>query len=178
MLKEKYLKEIVPALKEKLELSNIMEVPKLEKIVLNMWIWTYVRSGNKDFSSLQEHLSLIAGQACTVRYAKKAISNFKLRAWMPVWLSVTLRGDAMYNFLEKLINVVLPRVRDFRWINKKGFDNQGNYNFWIKEHSIFLEIPHNDVIKNHGLQITVKTTAKNKEAWRELLTQMWFPFAK
>ena len=178
MFKDKYLKEIVPALKEKLEVSNVMEIPKLEKVVLNMWIWTYVRSGNKDFSSLQEHLSLIAGQACTVRYAKKAISNFKLRAWMPVWLTVTLRWDAMYNFLEKLIHVVLPRVRDFRWINKKGFDNQGNYNFWIKEHSIFLEIPQNDIIKNHGLQITVKTTAKNKEAWRELLTQMGFPFAK
>ncbi len=178
MLKEKYLKEMVPALKEKLEIANIMEIPKLEKVVLNMWIWTYVRSGNKDFSSLQEHLSLIAGQACTVRYAKKAISNFKLRAGMPVGLSVTLRGDAMYNFLEKLINVVLPRVRDFRWVSKKGFDNQGNYNFGIKEHSIFLEIPQNDVIKNHGLQITVKTTAKNKEAWRELLTQMGFPFAK
>ena len=178
MLKEKYLKEIVPALKEKLELTNIMEVPKLEKVVLNMWIWTYVRSGNKDFSSLQEHLSLIAGQAYTVRYAKKAISNFKLRAGMPVWLSVTLRGDAMYNFLEKLINVVLPRVRDFRWVSKKGFDDQGNYNFWIKEHSIFLEVPQTDVIKNHWLQITVKTTAKNKEAWRELLTQIGVPFAK
>lgn len=178
MLKEKYLKEIVPALKEKLEVSNIMEVPKIEKVVLNMWIWTYVRTGNKDFSSLQEHLSLIAGQACTVRYAKKAISNFKLRAWMPVWLTVTLRWESMYNFLEKLIHIVLPRVRDFRWINKKGFDNQWNYNFWIKEHSIFLEVPQDDVIKNHWLQITVKTTAKNKEAWKELLTQMWFPFSK
>ncbi len=178
MLKDKYLKEIVPALKEKLEISNTMDVPKIEKIVLNMWIWTYVRTGNKDFSSLQEHLSLLAGQACTVRYAKKAISNFKLRAWMPVGLCVTLRGDSMYNFLEKLINIVLPRVRDFRWINKNGFDKQGNYNFWIKEHSIFMEIPHNDVIKNHWLQITVKTTATNKEAWKELLTQVWFPFSK
>lgn len=178
MLKEKYLKEIIPVLKEKLEVSNIMEVPKIEKVVLNMWIWTYVRTGNKDFSSLQEHLSLIAGQACTVRYAKKAISNFKLRAWMPVWLTVTLRWESMYNFLEKLIHIVLPRVRDFRWINKKGFDNQWNYNFWIKEHSIFLEVPQDDVIKNHWLQITVKTTAKNKEAWKELLTQMWFPFSK
>jgi len=177
MLKEKYLKEIVPALKEKFSIS-IMEVPKLEKVVLNMWIWTYIKQWNKDFSSLQGHLSLIAGQACTVRYAKKAISNFKLRAWMPVWLTVTLRWEAMYNFLEKLIHVVLPRVRDFRWISKKGFDNQWNYNFWVKEHSIFLEVPHNDVIKNHWLQITVKTTAKNKEAWKELLTQMWFPFSK
>ncbi len=178
MLKEKYEKQIVPALKDSLELSNIMEVPKLEKVVLNMWIWTYVRTGNKDFSSLQEHLSLIAGQACTVRYAKKAVSNFKLRAWMPVWLSVTLRWERMYDFLEKLIHAVLPRVRDFRGINKNGFDNQGNYNFWVKEHTIFLEVPQNDVVKPHGIQITVKTTAKNKEAWKELLTQMWFPFSK
>ena len=129
MLKEKYLKEIAPALKEKLNISNVMEIPKIEKVVLNMWIWTYVRTGNKDFSSLQEHLTLIAGQACTVRYAKKAISNFKLRAWMPVWLSVTLRWENMYAFLEKLINIVLPRVKDFRWISKRSFDAEGNYNF-------------------------------------------------
>ncbi len=178
MLKEKYVKEIVPALKESLKVSNVMEVPKLEKVVLNMWIWTFIRTGWKDFSSLQEHLSLIAGQACTVRYAKKSVSNFKLRAGMPVGLSVTLRGDKMYDFLDKLIHAVLPRVRDFRGINKNGFDSQGNYNFWIKEHSIFLEVPQSDVVKNHGIQITVKTTAKNKEAWKELLTQMWFPFSK
>ncbi len=178
MLKEKYLNEIVPALKEKLEISNLMDVPKVEKVVLNMWIWTYIRSGNKDYTSLQEHLKLIAGQAPTVRYAKKAISNFKLRAWMPVWLSVTLRGDRMYNFLEKLINIVLPRVRDFRWVNKKGFDKQWNFNFWIKEHSIFLEVPQDDVVKSHWIQITIKTTAKNAEAWKEMLQAMWFPFSK
>ncbi|MDD3145277.1 MAG: 50S ribosomal protein L5 [Candidatus Gracilibacteria bacterium] len=178
MLKDKYLKEISPALKEKLQISNVMEIPKIEKVVLNMGIGTYVRTGNKDFSSLQEHLTLIAGQACTVRYAKKAISNFKLRAGMPVGLSVTLRGDRMYDFLDKLVHAVLPRVRDFRGINKNGFDTQGNYNFGIKEHSIFLEVPHDDVVKNHGIQITVKTTAKNKEAGKELLTMMGFPFSK
>lgn len=178
MLKEKYLQEIVPALKDKLEIQNIMEVPKVEKVVLNMGIWTYIRSGNKDFSSLQEHLSLIAGQACTVRYAKKSVSNFKLREGMPVGLSVTLRGDNMYNFLEKLIHVALPRVRDFRGVNKKGFDKNGNYNFGVKEHTIFLEVPQTDVVKNHGLQITVKTTAKDKDAGKELLTLMWFPFSK
>lgn len=177
-LKEKYNKEIAPSLKEKLKCSNVMEIPKIEKIVLNMWIWTYVRAWNKDFSSLKEHLALISGQAPVVKYAKKAISNFKLRAWMPVGLTVTIRWDRMYNFLEKLTNIVLPRVRDFRWVNKKGFDKQWNYNFWIKEHSIFLEVPHDDVIKNHWLQITVKTTAKNEEAWKELLTQIWFPFSK
>lgn len=178
MLKEKYLNEIVPALKEKLEIQNVMDIPKVEKVVLNMGIGTYIKSGNKDYSSLEQHLALIAGQKPTVRYAKKAISNFKLRAWMPVGLSVTLRGEKMYSFLEKLIHVVLPRVRDFRGINKNGFDTEGNYNFGIKEHTIFLEVPHDDVIKTHGIQVTVKTTAKSKEAWKELLTQMWFPFSK
>jgi large subunit ribosomal protein L5 len=165
-------------LRKKLEIKNVMEVPKLEKVVLNMWIWTYIRTGNKDFSSLQEHLTLIAGQACTVRYAKKAVSNFKLRAWMPVGLTVTLRWDRMYEFLNKLIHAVLPRVRDFRWINRNSFDKEWNYNFWIREHSIFLEVPHDDVIKNHGIQITIKTTAKNKEAGMELLSLLWFPFSK
>lgn len=178
MLKEKYLNEIVPSLKEKLEIKNIMEVPKVEKIVLNMGIGTYIRTGNKDFSSLQEHLSLIAGQACTVRYAKKAISNFKLRAGMPVGLSVTLRGEKMYDFLERLIHIALPRVRDFRGVNKKGFDKQGNYNFWVKEHTIFLEVPQDDVVKAHGIQVTVKTNAQSAEAGKELLTQMGFPFSK
>jgi len=177
-LREKYNKEIIPALQKNLGIKNIMDVPKLEKVVLNMWIWTYIRTGNKDYSSLKEHLALIAGQAPTVRYAKKAISNFKLRAWMPVGLSVTLRGEKMYDFLEKLIHVVLPRVRDFRGVSKKSFDSEGNYNFWIKEHSIFLEVPQDDVVRTHGLQITVKTTAKSKEAGRELLEQIGFPFSK
>ena len=177
-LREKYKKEISPVLKEKLEIQNVNNIPKLEKIVLNMWIWTYIRTWNKDYSSLQEHLSLIAWQACTVRYAKKAVSNFKLRAWMPVWLSVTLRWDRMYDFVEKLVNIVLPRVKDFRGINKNGFDNGGNYNFWVKEHSIFLEVPQDDVIKNHWLQITVKTTAKSKEEAKALLEALGFPFSK
>jgi large subunit ribosomal protein L5 len=168
----------MPELKKKLKVKNVMEIPKLEKVVLNMWIWTYIRTGNKDFSSLQEHLTLIAGQACTVRYAKKAVSNFKLRAWMPVGLTVTLRWDRMYQFLDKLIHAVLPRVRDFRWINKNSFDKEWNYNFWIKEHSIFLEVPSDDVVKNHGIQITIKTTAKDKESGKELLSLLWFPFSK
>lgn len=178
MLKEKYLKEIIPELKKDLKLSNIMEVPKVEKIVLNMWIWTYIRTWNKDFSSLREHLTLIAGQASTIRYAKKAVSNFKLREWQPVWLTVTLRWENMYNFLEKLIHVVLPRVRDFRGVNKNWFDKQGNYNLWVKEHTIFLEVPHDDVVKPHWVQITLKTSAKDKEAGRALLIKMWFPFSK
>ena len=177
-LKEKYNKDVFPALQKSLDLKNVMEVPKLEKVVLNMWIGTYVRSGNKDFSSLVEHMALIAGQAPTIRYAKKAISNFKLRAGMPVGLSVTLRWENMYDFLDKLINIVLPRVRDFRWVSKKSFDKEGNYNFGIKEHTIFPEVPHDDVIKTHGLQITVKTTATSKDAWKALLEGLWFPFSK
>ena len=177
-LKEQYKKDVFPALKKSLDLKNDMEVPKLEKVVLNMWIWTYVRSGNKDFSSLVEHMSLIAGQAPTIRYAKKAISNFKLRAGMPVGLSVTLRGDKMYDFLDKLINIVLPRVRDFRWVSKRSFDREWNYNFGITEHTIFPEVPHDDIVKTHGLQITVKSTATSKESGKALLEGLGFPFSK
>lgn len=177
-LKEKYKKEIISKFKEKENLKNVMEIPKIEKVVLNMGIWTYIRTWNKDYNILKDHLALIAWQAPTVRYAKKSISNFKLREWMPVWLSVTLRWDSMYNFLDKLINIVLPRVRDFRWISKNSFDKEWNYNFWIKEHTIFLEVPQDDVVRPNWIQITLKTTAKNKEMWRELLTLMGFPFSK
>ncbi|HPQ79884.1 MAG TPA: 50S ribosomal protein L5 [Candidatus Dojkabacteria bacterium] len=177
-LKETYTSKIIPELQKKLECKNIMEVPKIEKVVLNMGIGTYIRQGNKDYSVLQDHLARISGQAPVVKLSRKAISNFKLRAGMPVGLTVTLRGDAMYNFLDKLVNVVLPRVRDFRGINKNAFDKEGNYNFGIKEHTIFPEVPQDDVVKNHGIQITVKTTAKNKEAGKELLTLMGFPFSK
>jgi len=177
-LREKYKNELVSSLKTKLKIQNIMEVPKIEKIILNMGIWTYIRLWNKDFSSLKNHLSLIAGQVPVVKYAKKAISNFKLREGMPVWLTLTLRWERMYNFIDKLVNVVLPRVRDFRGVNKRSFDNEWNYNFWIKEHTIFLEVPQDDVIKTHGLQITIKTSAKDKESWRVLLESMGFPFSK
>ena len=177
-LQDTYKNEIVSKLMKDLECTNIMQVPKLEKVVLNMGIGTYIRSGNKDYSVLQEHLALIAGQAPVVKNAKKAISNFKLRAGMPVGLTVTLRGENMYNFLEKLVTIVLPRVRDFRWISGKSFDSEGNYNFWIKEHTIFPEVPQDDVVKNHGIQITVKTTATSPEGGKALLTEMGFPFAK
>lgn len=177
-LREKYNKEIAPKLKDSLKIENVMNIPKIEKVVLNMGIWSYIRAWNKDYNVLKQHLTLISGQAPVIRYAKKSISNFKLREWMPVWLSVTLRWEAMYNFLEKLINIVLPRVRDFRWISKNSFDKEGNYNFWVKEHSIFLEVPQDDVVKNHGIQITVKTTARSKEEWRELLSSIGFPFSK
>jgi large subunit ribosomal protein L5 len=177
-LKDTYNKEIAAKLLKDLGCNNMMGVPKLEKVVLNMGIGTYIRSGNKDYSVLQEHLALISGQAPVVKHAKKAISNFKLRAGMPVGLTVTLRGDNMYNFIEKLVTIVLPRVRDFRGISSKSFDSEGNYNFGIKEHTIFPEVPQDDIVKNHGLQITIKTTATSADAGRALLTEMGFPFAK
>lgn len=177
-LKEKYVKEIAPALKSELGLSNVMEIPKIEKVVLNMWIWTYIRTGNKDYTALKDDLALISGQQPVVRLAKKAISNFKLREGMPVGLSVTLRGENMYAFLEKLINIVLPRVKDFRGISKRSFDSEGNYNFGIKEHTIFPEVPQLDVVRSHGLQITVKTNTGKREHSVLLLEKMGFPFSK
>ena len=177
-LKEKYNKEMISNLEKKLGLKNIMEIPKLEKIVLNMGIWSYIRAWNKDFSSLEKDLTLIAGQKPVVKYAKKSISNFKLREWMPVWLTVVLRGDRAYAFIEKIVSIVLPRVRDFRGLSKKSFDKEWNYNFGIKEHTIFPEVPHTDVVKPHGIQITVKTKSPSKEASIALLDEMGFPFAK
>ena len=177
-IKDKYMKEIAPSLKDKLGLSNVMQTPKIEKVVLNMWIWTYIKTWNKDYSSLKQDLALISGQQPVVRLAKKAVSNFKLREWMPVWLSVTLRWDNMYAFLERLVNIVLPRVKDFRWISKKSFDAEGNYNFWIKEHTIFPEVPQLDVVKPHWMQITIKITSWDVKGSKLLLEELGFPFSK
>ncbi len=177
-IKDKYISEVAPNLKTKLGLSNVMQTPKIEKVVLNMWIWTYIKTGNKDYSSLKQDLALISGQQPVVRLAKKAVSNFKLREGMPVGLSVTLRGESMYAFLEKLVKIVLPRVKDFRWISKKSFDSEGNYNFWIKEHTIFPEVPQLDVVKPHGIQITIKTNTGDKDASKLLLEELGFPFSK
>ncbi|NET74195.1 MAG: 50S ribosomal protein L5 [Sphaerospermopsis sp. SIO1G2] len=175
--KETYL-ETVKAVQDQLEIKNPMAAPKIEKIVLNMGIGTYIRSGNKDFSSLKNDLALISGQAPVVVNARKSVSNFKLREGMPVGLRVTLRGENMLAFLEKLIHAVLPRVRDFHGISKKSFDPQGNYNFGLKEHTVFPEVPQTDVVKPYGLQITIKTTAGSKEEGRALLEKLGLPFNK
>lgn len=177
-IKEKYIKNIAPNLKSKLWLSNVMQIPKIEKVVLNMWIWTYIKTWNKDYNSLKQDLALISGQQPVVRLSKKAISNFKLKKGMPVWLSVTLRWNNMWIFLEKLINIVIPRIKDFRWISKKSFDSKWNYNFWIKEHTIFPEVLQLDVVKHHGIQITIKTNTNDKKASKMLLEELWFPFSK
>lgn len=171
-------KESINNLKNELGIKNVMELPKLEKIVLNMWIGTYVRNGNKDFSSLKSDLALIAWQNVTVRNSKKAISNFKLKENQPVGLTVTLRGDRMFYFLEKMIQVILPRVRDFRWLSSKSFDKEWNYNFGIKEHTIFPEVPQHDVVKPHGVQVTLKFKSKSKDHSKALLEALGFPFSK
>ena len=137
-----------------------------------MGIGSHVTAGNKDYSSLEEDLMLITGQKPQLRTSRMAVSNFKLREGMPVGLKVTLRGDRMFEFLEKLIHIVLPRIRDFQGIRKKGFDPDGNYNLGIKEHTIFPEVRQDDVVKPHGLQVTIKTTAHDAEEGLSLLQCM------
>lgn len=176
--KEQYSTVILPQVQKALGIENPMEIPKIEKIVLNMGIGSYVASGHKDFSSLKSDIALIAGQTPMVINSKKAISNFKLKVGMPVGMTVTLRGDRMFFFLEKLIQIILPRVRDFRGISGKSFDEKGNFNFGIREHTIFPEVPQLDVVKPHGLQITIKFKAKEKGHTKVLLDALGFPFAK
>ena len=176
--KEQYIKKILPALAKELGIDNPMQVPHIEKIVLNMGIGTYVASGNKDFSSLRNDLALITGQLPRINHARIAISNFKLRQGMPVGMMVTLRGDRMYSFLEKLIAIVLPRVRDFRGVSARGFDQAGNFNFGIKEHTIFPEVPQLDVVKPHGLQVTMKFKTQGTAHSKALLDKLGFPFSK
>lgn len=176
--KENYIKNVLPALAKELDIKNPMLLPHIEKIVLNMGIGTYVAQGNKDFSNLKNDFALIAGQLPRINYARKSISNFKLREGMPVGMMVTLRGERMYHFLEKLIAVVLPRVRDFRGVSARSFDAEGNFNFGIKEHTIFPEVPQLDVVKTHGLQVTIKFSSKNPKASKALLEKLSFPFTK
>ena len=176
--KDQYKNTILPALAKELGIDNPMQLPRIEKIVLNMGIGSYVAAGNKDFSSLKNDLALITGQLPRVNLARVAISNFKLRQGMPVGMMVTLRGDRMFDFLEKLISIVLPRVRDFRGISSRGFDQAGNFNFGIKEHTIFPEVPQLDVVKPHGLQITIKFNTQSAVHSKVLLVKLGFPFTK
>jgi large subunit ribosomal protein L5 len=176
--KQHYHKEILPALAKELGIENPMLLPRIEKIVLNMGIGTYVAQGNKDFSSLKNDLALITGQLPRINYARKSVSNFKLREGMPVGMMVTLRGDRMYYFLEKLITIVLPRVRDFRGVSSRSFDAHGNFNFGIKEHTIFPEVPQLDVVKTHGLQVTIKFATSDSTQSKALLEKLHFPFTR
>lgn len=176
-LKEKYTKEIVPALMSKFNYKSIMEVPKIEKIVINMGVGDAVQNA-KALDNAVEELTLIAGQKPVVTRAKKSIAGFRLREGMPIGCKVTLRGERMYDFFDKLISVSLPRVRDFRGVSKKSFDGRGNYTLGIREQLIFPEIDYDKVNKVRGMDIVIVTTAKTDEEARELLAQFGMPFSK
>ena len=176
-LKKKYVEEIVPALKEQFKYKSVMQVPKLEKICLNQGLGQAV-ADKKIMESALNDMSLIAGQKAVASRSKKDISNFKLRKGMPIGARVTLRGDKMYEFLERLIAVALPRVRDFRGISPKGFDGRGNYNLGVTEHIIFPEIDIDKVNKILGMDITFVTSAETNEEGLALLKEFGMPFKK
>ena len=176
-LKAKYESEIRPALIEKFNYSSVMQAPKIDKIVLNMGVGDAV-SNAKNLDEAVEELTLISGQKPLITKAKKSIANFRLREGMSIGAKVTLRGDRMYDFLYKLINVSLPRVRDFRGISSRSFDGRGNYTLGIKEQLIFPEIDYDKVNRVRGLDVVIVTTAKTDEEARELLTEFGMPFAK
>lgn len=176
-LKEKFVKEVTPALMSKFNYKSVMEVPKLEKIVVNMGVGDAVANA-KALDNAVEELATITGQKPVVTRAKKSIAGFRLREGMPIGAKVTLRGERMYEFLDKLVSVSLPRVRDFRGISKKAFDGRDNYTLGVKEQLIFPEIDYDKVSKVRGMDIVIVTTAKTDEESRELLTQFGMPFQK
>ncbi|WP_353463462.1 50S ribosomal protein L5 [Mammaliicoccus sciuri] len=176
-LKEKFNNEISAELVKKFNYSSVMEVPKIEKIVVNMGIGDAVQN-SKVLDSAVEELQAITGQKPLVTKAKKSIATFRLRVGMPIGAKVTLRGERMYEFFDKLISVSLPRVRDFRGISKKAFDGRGNYTLGVKEQLIFPEIDYDKVSKVRGMDIVIVTTANTDEEARELLTQFGMPFQK
>ncbi|HBK89185.1 MAG: 50S ribosomal protein L5 [Cyclobacteriaceae bacterium] len=174
-LKEKYIKEIVPALKQKFQYKSVMQVPKIEKICVNKGIGAAVADKKLIDVGLEE-ISTITGQKAVPTRSKKDISNFKLRADLPIGVRVTLRGERMYEFMDRLMNVALPRVRDFKGVNDKGFDGRGNYTLGVKEQIIFPEISIDKVTKINGMDITFVTTAKTDEESYELLKAFGMPF--
>ncbi len=176
-MKDMYLNEIVPALTTKFQYKTVMQVPKVEKIVINMGVGEAV-SNSKVLDSAVSDLQLISGQKPIITRAKKSIAGFKLREGMPIGVKVTLRGERMYYFLDKLVNITLPRVRDFRGVSSKAFDGRGNYTLGLKEQLIFPEIEYDKVDKVRGMDIVIVTTAKTDEESRELLTQLGMPFVK
>jgi large subunit ribosomal protein L5 len=175
---ENYKKNILPALQKELGKKNPMSVPKITAVKVHVGIGSIMTKGNKDYESVIANVAAITGQKPIVTKAKKAISNFKTRIGLPTGVVVTLRGQRMFDFLNKVVNVVLPRVRDFRGITKRAFDDMGNYSIGLKEHTVFPEINPDDIEKAHGVQITIVTTAKDKNEGFALLNAMGFPFKK
>ena len=176
-LKTDYLENMAPKLQEEFKYSNVMQIPRLKKVVLNMGLGEAIQN-NKILEGAVDELTLISGQKPVITKAKKSIAAFKLRAGMPIGVTATLRRDRMYDFLNKLVNVTLPRVRDFRGISPKAFDGRGNYTLGIKEQIIFPEINFDRIDKVKGLNITIVTTAKTDEEGRRLLALLGMPFRK
>ena len=174
-LKELYKKSIIGNLTKDLDIKNIMEVPKIEKIVINMSNGD-IASDSKIIKTLVDELGLISGQKPSITKAKKSIAGFKIREAMPIGCKVTLRKDRMYEFLDRLVNIVLPRVRDFRGLSRKSFDKRGNYNFGLKEQTVFPEISYDKISRNNGMNITIVTSARNDEACLKLLKEFNIPF--
>jgi len=176
-MKDRFLNEITPALMQKFNYTTVMQVPKIEKVVINMGVGEAV-SNSKVLDTAGQDLQLISGQKPVITRAKKSIAGFKLRENMPIGVKVTLRGERMYQFLDKLFNVALPRVRDFRGVSAKAFDGRGNYTLGLKEQLIFPEVEYDKVDKVRGMDIVIVTTAKTDEESRELLNQLGMPFVK
>lgn len=176
-LKETYQKEIIDGMTKKFGYKNVMQVPKIEKIVINMGIGE-AKENSKVLDAAMNDLAIIAGQKPVTTKAKNSIANFKIREGMPIGCKVTLRGERMYEFLDRLVNLALPRVRDFRGVNPNAFDGRGNYALGIKEQLIFPEIEYDKVDKVRGMDIIIVTTAETDEEARELLAQFGMPFKK
>jgi len=176
-LREMYKSEVAPAMMEKFGYKSVMEIPKIEKIVINMGLGDS-KDNPKGLEAAVKELGIIAGQKPVITRAKKSVANFKLRQGMPIGAKATLRGEKMYEFADRLLNIALPRVRDFRGVNPNAFDGRGNYALGIKEQLIFPEIEYDKVEKVHGMDIIFVTTAKTDEECRELLRLMGMPFAK
>ena len=176
-LKDRYAKDVVPTLKKEFGIENPMASPNIEKVVLNMGVGDAI-SNAKLADSAAEELTKIAGQRAVVTKAKKSIATFKLRAGMPIGCRVTLRGERMYEFLDRLVSVALPRVRDFRGVPSRAFDGRGNYTLGIKDHTIFPEIDATKIDKSKGLNVTIVTTAGSDDRARVLLRELGMPFGR
>lgn len=176
-MQEKFKGEIAPTLMKELNITNVMQIPRLEKVTVNVCLSEAVKNP-KLLDNVVKELTTITGQKAVITKAKKAIANFKLREGMPLGSKVTLRKDKMWTFVEKLIHISIPRVRDFRGLSPKGFDGRGNYNMGLKEQIIFPEIDYDKVDKVRGMNITINTTAKTDAEGRALLEALGFPFKK
>ena len=174
-LKERYRAEIRAKLQEELELTNVMQVPRLEKIVVNMGVGDAIQDGRRLEAAIED-LGVITGQKAQVRRARRSIANFKLREGMPIGARVTLRGDRMWEFFDRLISLAIPRIRDFRGLNPRSFDGNGNYSFGVVEQLIFPEIDYDKVANVRGMDITICTTANTDDHGRALLRAFGFPF--